>query len=147
MKKLIVSFLFMLSLMVGAYAQTATLYNGLGTNLQTDTVTNTGTAYVQIKTTTPLGPKLCNTTAISIVVTKISGTVGGTITVLGSIDGTNYKVIGTNGTQTAYTAITAADASAVYNIWFTGSPFPYYRVSWTGTGTMAATVAAKLFRN
>jgi hypothetical protein len=145
MKNLIIILLTCLTLTCGA--QTTVLYNGLGTNLATDTVTNTGTGYVQVKTVSPLGPKLCNTTSFVIVVTKISGTVGGTITLLGSIDGTNYKVIPTMGTQTAYTAITAADASAVYTYQITGSPYPYYRVSWTGTGTMVATVAAKLFRN
>ena len=145
MKNLIIILFTCLALTCGA--QTATLYNGLGTNLQTDTVTNAGTGYVQIKTVSPLGPKLCNSTVFQVVVVKLSGTVGGTITLMGSIDGTNYDPLTTVDSQTAITTITAGDASAVYTWRLNGSPYPYYRVSWTGTGTMGATIAAKLFRN
>jgi hypothetical protein len=146
MKKLLI-FLFV-ACTLAVSAQTVTMYNGLGTNLQTDTVTNAGTGYVQVKTSTPLGPKLCNSTVISAVLTEISGTTGGTVTIMGSIDGTNYKAITTADTQTSITTATALDvASQVFTWRLVGSPYPYYRVSWTGTGTMSATVAAKLFRN
>lgn len=127
-------------------AQLATFYNSLGTNLLTDTVTNTGVGVVS--TTTALSSTQdYDGTTIQVVVTKISGTVGGTISLQGSLDGTNWKALNTAETQTALATITAADASAQYHWRLNGSPFLYYRISWTGTGTMAATVAAKLYRH
>ncbi len=112
-------------------------------NLTSDTVTNTAT----ITMTSPaISPAPATSTTIWIAVTKISGTVGGTLTLQGSIDGTNWKAMNTVDTQTALATITATDASNTYHYRLAGSPFPYYRVSWTGTGTMAASFTAKLFR-
>lgn len=107
-----------------------------------DTVTNTATAYVSTPRKVAGGTSA--STTVWVTVTKISGTVGGTISLLGSIDGTNYKAINTMGTQTAMATITATDASNAYHWYLTGSPFTYYRVSWTGTGTMSASFTAKL---
>lgn len=107
-----------------------------------DTVTNTATNTLTTKA--KLTPTSGASTSIWITVTKISGTVGGTITLMGSFDGTNFKAINTMGTQTASATITATDASNTYHWWVTGSPFQYYRVSWTGTGTMAASFSAKV---
>lgn len=135
-----------LGLAVGVQAQVATFYNALGTSLATDTVTNTGTAYVSTLTALSSSQEYDYTT-IQVVATKISGTVGGTISLQGSLDGTNWKALNTLETQTALATITAADATAAYHWRLYGSPFLYYRVSWTGTGTMAATVAAKLHRS
>ena len=64
-----------------------------------------------------------------VVVTKISGTVAGTLGLQGSMDGTNWTLIGS--------ATTPADTSATYSFntivaWY------YYRTSWVGTGTMSA---------
>jgi hypothetical protein len=147
MKKFGILLIVMLSTLV-SFAQVATLYNQLGTNLLTDTVTNAGTGFVQIKLTQPLGPKLCNSTVLTVIATKISGTVAGTITIMGSVDGTNYKAIGTNDTQTSVTTATATDvASQIFTWRLAGSPYPWYRISWTGTGTMAGTLSGKMFRN
>ena len=62
-----------------------------------------------------------------------------------SIDGTNWKAMNTPDTQTALATITATDATNTYHWRLSGSPFPYYRVSWTGTGTMAAKVSRLKF--
>lgn len=105
-----------------------------------DTVTNTATNYV----TSPIIVAGKNTVTVSIVVTKISGTVGGTISLQGSLDGTNFKALNTAETQTALATITATDASNVYHWRLTTNPFTYYRVSWTGTGTMAASFSARI---
>jgi len=110
-----------------------------------DTVTNTGTAY--LSTLVAVSPAPAVTTTIWVSVTKISGTVGGTITLQGSIDGTNWKAVNTPNTATALATFTATDASNTYHWVISGSPFPYYRVSWTGTGTMSASFTAKLFRS
>lgn len=126
-----------------ANAQTADFYQPLGTNLTLDTVTNSGTAYL---TTRALKADLVHRTTIQVNVTKISGTVGGTISLLGSLDGTNFKALNTVETQTALATITATDATNVYHWRLTGGPFLYYRVSWTGTGTMSASLSAKVYR-
>jgi hypothetical protein len=127
----------------GVNAQ-ASFYNALGTNLTTDTVTNTGTGYVTCRL---LDRRPHTSEVIWVTVTKISGTVGGTITLQGSMDGTNFKALNTNDSQTALATITASDASATYHWRLLGGGFNYYRVTWTGTGTMSATVAAKIWRN
>lgn len=139
--------IFALVLSVSAFAQ-HTFYNALSTAgvfPQADTVVNTATATVS----TRLMP-VYNTfseTLVWISVTKISGTVGGTITLQGSIDGTNWKAINTNDSQTALATITATDASNTYHYRLLGGNFPYLRVSWTGTGTMSASFSAKAYRN
>jgi K+-sensing histidine kinase KdpD len=112
-------------------------------NITRDTVTNTATIYLQ---SPALSSAPATTTTVWVSVTKISGTVGGTITLQGSLDGTTYKAINTVGTQTALATITATDASNTYHWILQGSPFTYYRVSWTGTGTMAASFTSQIFR-
>lgn len=113
-------------------------------SVTSDTVTNTGTVYL---TTPSVSAAPATTTTIWVAVTKISGTVGGTITLQGSLDGTNFKALNTPNTATALATFTAADASATYHWVISGSPFKYYRVSWTGTGTMAASFTAQMFRS
>jgi len=112
-------------------------------NLSSDTVTNTATVYLQSVRIAGAA----QTTTIQVNVTKISGTVGGTISLQGSLDGTNYKALNTSETQTALATITATDATNVYHWRLNYSPFLYYRVSWTGTGTMAASFTAKLMKH
>lgn len=114
---------------------------GTGAKILSDTVTNTGTSYLTSYAQTRTQAQ---TTVIQVVVTKISGTVGGTISLQGSLDGTNFKALNTAETQTALATITAADASTNYHWRLNGCPFTYYRVSWTGTGTMAASFTARL---
>jgi hypothetical protein len=111
-------------------------------SLSSDTVTNTGTAYLTVR-----GRQINSSwTSIQVDCTEISGTTGGTITIQGSIDGTDFKAIPTTDTQTSVTTATAADVASQTFIWrLQGNPFQYYRVSWTGTGTMAASFTAMLF--
>lgn len=72
--------------------------------------------------------------AIQPVITKISGTVGGTVVIWGSLDGVNYKslatLIASMANQTTNTDVyTLATA-----------PYTYLKVVSTGTGTMSAKV-------
>lgn len=139
MKKLI--FIFLLAAL-GAAAQpnTYTLKKHFADqDVSLDTVTNTGTNYLGNLT---LIPGSRSTVTIVHTVTKVSGTVAGTITIQGSLDGTTFFALNTPETQTALPTKTAADASAVYHWRITGNPFPYYRVSWTGAGTMVAKQSA-----
>lgn len=140
---------------VSAQAQTsvyADLYNATNTFSQAalqasstviDTVTNTGTGVLYTRSRVN-GP---GTVSFQVTVTKTSGTVAGSITVLGSLDGLTFKAISTRETQTAVTAITAADASSTYLVRLTDSPFLWYAVSWTGSGTMVATFTAKIMKH
>jgi TRAP-type mannitol/chloroaromatic compound transport system substrate-binding protein len=70
------------------------------------------------------------------IVKKISGTVGGTLAFQGSMDGTEWVTIGT--------ATTPSDASANYGF-NTVVRYYYYRISWTGAGTMSASMKCQLF--
>lgn len=112
-------------------------------SLTSDTVTNTGTAYLSTSYLQPSGAP----TLIWVAVTKISGTVGGTISLQGSIDGTNWKALNTPDSQTALATITATDATNTYHWRLAHSHFTYYRVTWTGTGTMSASFTAKILRS
>lgn len=141
MKKLILIAGLVAFLAVETSAQVANFLSPF--SFTSDTVTNTATVFL---TSPAISPAPATSTTIWIAVTKISGTVGGTITLQGSIDGTNWKALNTVDTQTALATITATDASNTYHYRLAGSPMPYYRVSWTGTGTMSASFTAKLFR-
>jgi len=112
-------------------------------DLTSDTVVNAATVTL---TTSPKLSDLNAPTTIWVSVTKISGTVGGTISLQGSLDGTNFKAINTPETQTALATITATDATNTYHWRLNSSPFLYYRVSWTGTGTMSARFSAQIMR-
>jgi len=71
-----------------------------------------------------------------VVVKKISGTVGGTLVLQGSMDGTEWVTIGS--------AATVTDASNNYSF-NTTVRYYYFRISWTGTGTMSASFRPYLF--
>lgn len=137
--------LFVALVAFAAFESKAQVYSLLSPySFTSDTVANTGTAYLS---TVAVSPAPAVTTTIWVAVTKISGTVGGTITLQGSLDGTNWKAVNTPNTATALATITATDASNTYHWIISGSPFRYYRVSWTGTGTMSASFTAQMFRS
>lgn len=152
MKKL----LFIISFALFAFTASAQLqgrellfYQNLGgaTNIELDTVTNTATNFV----TSQRSGGGATSTTIVVTITKISGTVAGTLTLYGCNTGcgkttatTTWVRINQPDLQTAVPTITAADASALYSWTLSGSPTTYYRVSWTGSGTMAASFKANL---
>jgi hypothetical protein len=147
MKNLFIGILVALVSISFANAQLAPFFNALSTGgvfPQSDTVTNTATGTVQCRL---LRDVAVTNTTVQVNVTKISGTVGGTISLQGSLDGTNWRALNTVDTQTALATVTAADATASYHWRLSGSPFLFYRVSWTGTGTMSASFSALLYRN
>lgn len=129
MKKLF-SFLLVISIACAASAQTQIKAVALTTTSYgnaLDTVVNTAT---KVTTTYKLGGWRNGVTAQA-VVTKISGTVGGSIALQGSMDGTNWSTIGSASTPT--------DATANYSF-NTTTAWYYYRISYAGTGTMSASV-------
>lgn len=97
-----------------------------------DTTDNTATSYVTLPLTL-----WYNTVTIQSVVTKISGTVAGTVTLQGSIDGTNFVTVNSSYADvTSYSPTNVATSSKLFVV--TGSPYRYYRLSYTGAGTMSA---------
>lgn len=105
-----------------------------------DTITNSATNYLSIQVV-----KGYNTVTIQPIVTKISGTVAGTVTLQGSNDGTNYVTVSTSYLLGASATLTALNQTTTTKLFvITGSPYEYYRLSYTGTGTMAATLKGYL---
>lgn len=93
----------------------------------TDTVTNAGTVNLDatIKAYNPV-------VSFQVVATKISGTVAGTAILQASIDGTNYVSIGED-------TLTLSNTTTNTHLWvIEPSPYLYYRIKVTGSGTMSA---------
>lgn len=136
-----IALLFMFALGVQAQSTSSQVMKKhfANTDVATDTITNTGTNYVS----TLVAIKIpAYTTTIQANIVKISGTVAGTVTLQGSLDATNWTTVtGTaTGVQTgAFTATNVASQSTTWTL--VNNPFIYYRITWTGTGTMAATLA------
>jgi hypothetical protein len=129
MKK-IVSLLFAIVASTSLFAQTAMTASG-------GTVTNTGTGTIT-KQVTGVYAKV----SVQAIFTKTSGTLAGTATLQGSVDGTNYVTVGTAHTVSGAATYTVTDTST-QSVIFTinGTPFAYYRVSWTGSGTMVGVIS------
>jgi hypothetical protein len=69
------------------------------------------------------------------IVTKISGTVGGSAYILGSHDGVNYFAV-----SDTITLANATIATAGKSTWAFPPNWSYYKLNVTGTGTMSAQV-------
>lgn len=134
MKNLILStILFLLAFVFNANAQ----YTMTGSG---DTITDTGT-----KTATLQVKESYQSVSIQAVITKISGTVAGTVTLQGTIDGTNYVTVDTGAVLSKHVTFTATNVASQSTVFIVqGSPYLKYRVSYTGSGTMAAKMSAYL---
>jgi hypothetical protein len=99
---------------------------------------STDTAIVNTATLNFYSPTLtksCTSATAYVKVTKNSGTVGGTVTLKGTIDGTNYIAV---PGATALTLANQATNETVYVL--TGCPWRQLKLEATGTGTMNATI-------
>lgn len=106
--------------------------NMLAGSATSQTTTNTSASTLSLSVS-----NWYNTVTIQSVVTKISGTVAGTVTLQGSIDGTNYVTVNSSYADvTSYSPTDVATSSKLFVV--TGSPYRYYRLSYTGAGTMSA---------
>lgn len=121
-----------LLLIVVSYAANAqTVMFSDGNSLATDTITNTAT-----ETFTRQIPHKRASLSVQVVITKISGTVDGTAKLQGSIDGINFSDISSD-------TLDLTNVATQGKVWtFDHSPVLYYRVSITGSGTMAASAKA-----
>jgi hypothetical protein len=97
-----------------------------------DTVTNAGVGALYSKRIA--GP---GTVTIQVNQTKVSGTVAGTLTLYGSLDGVYYSALNTEETQTALATKTLVDATGVtvYHWRLKNSPFLYYQIGASGGTT------------
>lgn len=126
MKKLIT--IILLFMAIGVKAQSNTGYfssANAATKNGTDTVVNT-----QSKVQSLVLPGYWDILTIQVNVSKISGTVGGTLQLYGSIDNDNTVPIGSPDT--------VINASNVYSFHVNPSLYPYYFIKLNGTGTMNA---------
>lgn len=105
------------------------------TGAASDTVTNAGTAYVGRAFTgsaTAIG--------VQVAIQKVSGTVAGTLTFQGSVDGTNYHTIGS--TQ----SLTDTSGTKYYLFVLDGgsAPYTHYRASVAGGTTCVYYISGTL---
>lgn len=147
-------FIFFILLLVGvasAEAQVVTMKKHFiatagNVDVAFDTVTNTGTNYLGNLSASVGSPGTQRTVVIVWTATKQSGTVAGTVKIQGSNDGTNFFTLTGAATGSSTTTFTATDVASQTTAWvLNANPCRFYRVSWTGSGTMAATQAATLF--
>lgn len=131
--KNLLSILFVFCLSFGLKAQVAMTIAG-------SPVTNTGTG-----TATATITNSYETATIQAVFTKTSGTLAGTATLQASLDGTNYATVATAATVAGAATYTVTDVASQSVIFIVNkAPYKYYRVSWTGTGTMVGTISATI---
>jgi hypothetical protein len=137
MKKLfIIACLSLIGFMANAQA-VSTMKNTLYPTLTSDTVTNTGTGAVYINLLSAY-----SNVSIQPKVTRISGTMNSNSApkLQGSLDGTNYyDIVG----DTLH--ITNTGSPIVDDWLLTSQGYKYYKVTWTGTGTMSAKLEAIIY--
>jgi len=149
MKRIILG-LFAIALSLGVSAQVIAPLTGTAmvksysnashvkTYITYDTVTNTGTNFLTNKV---LVSGAAQTVTVQWTAVKLSGTVAGTVTLQASLDGLNFAAYTANATveNTTFTTFTATDVATQTKLWvIKNNPYPWYRVTWTGAGTMAA---------
>lgn len=93
------------------------------TGASRDTITNAGTAYVGKAFT-----GAARAFGVQVAITKVSGTLAGTLTFAGSVDGTNFFTIGSTQTITD----TAGTKYYLFTLDGNLAPYTHYRV--TGGG-------------
>jgi|SRR6185437_1823737 len=99
-----------------------------------DTVTGTTARIMALNT---IGYK--ETITATVVITKISGTNGGTMVPVGSDDGTNWHDI----SQITKDTVTVPNGNLIKGYSFQKG-WKWYGVQWTGTGTMSGSISGKL---
>lgn len=146
-KELAMLLIFALSLIaVDTVAQGVSLsfYNTTyGAAYGRDTVTNAGTGSVRTAAISGGG----TTTTIVADIDEVSGTAAGTLTLYGSLDGTNFVRVNTVGTVTAVPTQTIADNDGRYSWTLSGSPFRFYRIDAAGGTTVVYYLDAQVLKH
>lgn len=117
-----------------AHAQSGYLQAADGNVKTADTIANAGTAFLSIGIS-----GYQNVVSIQPLVTKISGTTAGTLRLFGSLDGTNYTRINATTDSLVLTNV-AGVQTKIFVV--PNSPYSYYRVQVTGSGTQSTKVQA-----
>lgn len=121
-----------------ANAQTSTvqsLFSNAASGVKlTDTVTNTGT----VTMSSAIVKGAPNESTILATFTKLTGTVAGTATLQGSLNGTDWA----SASSTSYTVTDLASQSTGWSL--TGKPYLYFRVNVVGSGTSTYTVKGQV---
>ena len=107
-----------------------------------DTVTNTGTGALYAKRIT--GP---GAVTIQLSVAKVSGTVAGTATLHGSLDGVLYDTARLANTVTRVPNHTLQNSSRTYEWNLSASPYLYYKVSTAGGTTTVYYISGKVMKH
>lgn len=138
MKKIFILFIAII-FCLAAKPTVAQTYQMTGVNLTGDTVVNTATKACSLKVVHSY-----KQITFHALITKISGTVAGTVTLLGSVDGTNYVNVDSSLIQTRsypYPTYTATNVATQNKVWIiNNSPYLWFKISYTGFGTMSATL-------
>lgn len=113
----------------------------VATHAQTAMTNPNGLALDTVSNSTAEGPLLQvnnykSTVSIVLLVTKISGTVAGSVKWQGSNDGVSYATISSD---------TLTDATNTYQFSDVPKKFMYYKALITGTGTLSASYKANLY--
>jgi len=107
-------------------------------SLTSDTITNTGTGYVEFAI-----ENYYEKVSFQPVVTRLSGTAGGTVTLQGSNNGSDYVTVSSSYVSAATMSVSnQVTNTAILTV--TSAPYKYYRLSYTGTGTMSCTLKGYL---
>lgn len=101
-----------------------------------DTVNNTNSRSQLLRV-----PGSYSAVTVLTTVTEISGTTAGSVKLWGSLDGTNYALVDTASFSPVDQAAAQSHAWQVKP-----STFTYYKVTYTGAGTMSAKLATKILR-
>lgn len=131
MKKLLIISSFIIALCISAIAQTS-VTTSMTNNGSTLTNAGSDTVYTQIQGT-------YKTVSVQAVLTKVSGTVAGNAVLFASVDGTNYVQISTD-------SLLMTNQTTNTKIWVVNnSNYMYYKVIFTGVGTMVGTAYGYVF--
>lgn len=120
---------------VTAQAQVYTMLQATGATV--DTVTNAGTAYIA----RPVSGA-ATSIGVQVAIEKVSGTLAGTLTFSGSVDGTNFYTIGSTQTITD----TAGTKYYLFTLDGNLAPYRFYRVTGAGMTTGVYYISGTLVR-
>lgn len=139
---LFAAIIFTVAVQVQSHGQTAPLIKLLAVDgTETATITNAAT----VTLTSPAVASGAASAYIQVNITETSGTTAGTITLVGSVDGTNWVALTDATSVPTITTKTATDVASQNFFWnIPRNPCRFYRVSWVGTGTMVDTFTAQM---
>ncbi len=100
-----------------------------------DTIVNSATEACSLKIAQPY-----TTITVHAYIVELSGTTGGTLTLQGTIDGTQWITVDTSALiNEGLSVYTPTDVATQSKVWIMrDAPYLWLRLSYTGTGTMSA---------